>query len=429
MPRFWIALAILAASLSAQPDSPDARNRARAARDLARQGSDSLAWLERLALDADLSVRIEAVKALGEVGTPRSLDPLIRSCGDPDSEMQIRASDGLVNFYLPGYLKNGGLSGKLKRIGTGIQAKFGDATDDSIVPAYVEPRKDVILALGRLVRLGASREVKANAARGVGVLRGRAALDDLYDGLRTKDDLILFESLNAIKKIRDPESGAKITYLVRDLDERVQTTAAETVGMLNYTPAARDLEDVLRRDRTIKVRRATLTGLGLLAQPSSRATFQQYLNDRDEGLRAAAAEGLGRLKNPADLPALEKGFNDERKAFARLSFAFALVKNGRTSLQEFSPFKLLINALASASLSSVAESFLVELAREDAVRGELNRTLPNWGKPEKIGLARVLGVSGDSASGKALEGLVKDADADVSVEATRALRTLKARVP
>ena len=429
MPRYLIFLLAIALCATAQPDSPDAKARARAAREFAKQGSEGMPWLERLVLDPDLAVRIEAVKSLGEVGTPKSLDPLLRACGDTDPEMQVRATDGLVNFYLPGYLKNG-FSGRLKRMGTGIQGKFTDVNDD-VVPAYVQPRRDVVLALGRLVKLGATTEVRANAARAVGVLRGQAALPDLYEGLRSKNDQILYESLVAIKKIGDPEAAPKAAFLVRDLDERVQTTAAETMGVLGYKPAVKDLEEVMQRDRSVKVKRASLTGLALLAGPSSRSLFTQYLTDKDEGLRAASAEGLGRLRMPSDLERIEKGFNDERKNAARLSFAFALVLHGRHTLGTgySTPMHLLVNALSSASLGSAAQTFLVELTREPAVRAEINRTLPNWAKQEKMGLAGVLGVSGDRESVTALEALVKDQDTDVSLEATRALRVLRTRLP
>lgn len=423
----YVALICAATFVLAQPDAADPKARARAARDLAKNGSEALPWLERLVLDADLEVRIEAVKALGLVGTPKSIDPLIRACGDADAEMQVRATDGLVNFYLPGYLKNG-FSGRMKRMGTSIQGKFTDTNDD-VIPGYLEPRRDVVLALGRLVKVGATPEVKANAARAIGVLRGRPALPDLYEALRLKDEQLIYESLVAVKKIADPEAAPRVAFLVKDLDERIQTTAAETMGILGYKPAVKDLEDVMTRDRGVKVKRATLTGLALLAQPSSRQFFTQYLNDKDEGLRAAAAEGLGRLKNPLDTPALEKGFGNERKGAARLSFAFALVQHGRKGMESFSPLKLIINGLNTVSLQDVAQPFLVELARDAAVRQVLNRTLGNWAKPEKMGLAAVLGVSGDRESQAALEALVKDPDADVSVEATRALRVLRARLP
>lgn len=419
--------ALLWAALGcAQADSESPKERAKAVREAAKRGSDAIPELERAALDPDLDVRLEAVKGLVNVGTQKSLDPLIRACGDPDAEMQIRATDGLVNFYLPGYWKSG-LSGRLKRAGTAIQGRFTDTNDD-VIPGYVQVQRDVVLALARLVKLGATTEVKANAARAAGVLRGKDAVPDLVDALRTKDDLILYESLVALKKIGDPAAGPKIAFLVRDLNDKVQVVAAEAVGTMGYKEAVRDLEEVMGRDRSIRVKRATLTGLALLAQPSSRSYFTQYLADRDEGLRAAAAEGLGRLRNASDTPLLEKGFGDERKAGARLSFAFALVLHGRDGLAEFSPLRLIINTLSNTLNRRVAQSFLIELARGEKVRGALNQTLLNWNKPEKLGLAAVLAVSGDRGSVAPLESLVKDPDAEIGAEASRALRILRDRL-
>ena len=59
---------------------------------------------------------------------------------------------------------------------------------------------------------------------------GDAALPDLVEALRSKDNTVMYESLAAMQKIRDPQAGPKITYLLRDLDDRVQTTAIETAG-------------------------------------------------------------------------------------------------------------------------------------------------------------------------------------------------------
>src|SRR5580698_5558394 len=76
-------------------------------REIAKGGSNSIPQLQALLKGHDIEIRIEAVKAIVDIGTQRSLDPLIEATSDPDPEMQIRATDGLVNFYLPGYVKTG----------------------------------------------------------------------------------------------------------------------------------------------------------------------------------------------------------------------------------------------------------------------------------------------------------------------------------
>jgi HEAT repeat protein len=91
-------------------------------RELAKGGSNAIPQLQPLLKSPDLDIRIEAVKSIVDIGTQRSLDPLIEATGDSDAEIQIRATDGLVNFYLPGYVKTG-LGASLQRVGRGIKAK------------------------------------------------------------------------------------------------------------------------------------------------------------------------------------------------------------------------------------------------------------------------------------------------------------------
>src|SRR5213594_2478921 len=105
-------------------------------RDLAKGGSNAIPQLQALLKNPDLGIRVEAVKSIVEIGTQRSLDPLIEATGDSDAEVQIRATDGLVNFYLPGYVRTG-LSAKLQRVGAGIKGKFTD-TNTQVIDPYIQ---------------------------------------------------------------------------------------------------------------------------------------------------------------------------------------------------------------------------------------------------------------------------------------------------
>jgi hypothetical protein len=145
-------------------------------------------------------------------------------------------------------------------------------------------------------------------------------------------------------------------------------------------------------------------------------------------MRAAAAEGFARLRDPNDLPMIQKAWQDETKIAPRLSLAFALVMLGKNEVTEFSPLRFLINNLNSSAYNGVAYPFLVELARDAAVRQALYAPLDNATKDEKIGLARVLARSGDSGSVPALEKLSKDSDPAVAQEGLRALRSLQSRL-
>jgi HEAT repeat protein len=394
-------------------------------REIAKAGRPAIPRLQELLKNPSIDVRVEAVKQLTEIGTQDSLDPLIQGTRDNDPEVQIRATEGIVNFYLPGYVQTG-IGASVRRVGTSIKARFTD-TNDQVIDPYVIVRPDAVRALGALASGGSSMASRASAARALGVLRGRAAVSDLVEAAHSKDSDLIYESLIALQKIRDEAAGPRVTFLLRDLDSRVQVAAIETAGLLRTREALPDLAGVLKRARDAKVRRAALTSIAMLPDESSRPLYQQYLRDKDDKLRGAAAEGLGRLKNPADLPALEQAWRDENKTSARLSLAFAQVMLGKTELSEFSPLQLLINTLNSSAYKGEAFPLLVELARDAKVRQALYRPMQTGTNDEKIGLAGVLARSGDQSSIAELEKLVKDPNPDVAREALRAQRTLQAR--
>jgi len=380
-------------------------------------------------LDArSLDTRIETVKELVALGGKDSIDPLIRATNDADPEVQIRATDGLVNFYLPGYVKQG-IGSTLVRAGATIRAKFGD-TNNQVIDPFVTVRPEVIGALGKLARGGASLDARANACRAIGILRGDAALDPLIEALHTKDNNVMYEALIAIQKLRDPAAGPRIVFLLRDLDDRVQMAAIETAGLLRATGGLPTLRDIVSSPRNSKVERAALFAISNMPGPEDRALFQRQLASKDDRLRAAAAEGLGRIKNPADEPALEKLWHEEDKMAPRLAAAFGLVLEGKLELGDDAPFRYLINTLNSAVWQQTAYAYLVEASREPRVLAALYGPIGQTGSPrdERIWLARVLAASGDTGTVPVLEKTSQDEDKDVAQEGLRALRSLKARL-
>src|SRR5438128_2231296 len=108
--RFAFALLLIGAAWA----QSDTKAKVRGIRDMAKQGAGSIPQIAAYIIDPDQPVRLEAVKAIVQLDTQRSLDPLIRALADNDAEIQIRATDGIVNFYLPGYVQ-GGLTAPLRR--------------------------------------------------------------------------------------------------------------------------------------------------------------------------------------------------------------------------------------------------------------------------------------------------------------------------
>jgi HEAT repeat protein len=299
--------------------------------------------------------------------------------------------------------------------------------NDQVVPAGVEARPDVIEALGKLTRDGADLIARANAARAVGVLQGQAAIPDLLEAVRSKDSGLIYESLIALQKIRDPRAAPGIVFLLRDLDDKVQIAAIETTGILGNRDALPQLRDVHAHARSKEIQCAALTAIAMLPSEDSRPLFEHYLEGRDPLMRAAAAEGIGRLGRAGDLPRIEVLFQAENKMNPRLSLALAAVMLGDTELTEFSPLQYLINTLNSGAYRGVAEPFLVELARAPEVRERLHAAAASATREEKLAIARILARSGNRESIPTLEWLSQDPDTEIAVQAASALRLVRAR--
>jgi len=399
-------------------------------RAVAKEGQAAVPKVAEYLNSASVDTRIETVKQLIALGGKDIVDPLIRATRDGDAEVEIRATDGLVNYYLPGYVKQG-LGSSVVKVGGAVKAHFSDF-NDQIVDPFVIVRPEAITALGQLARGGTNggtnMDARANACRAIGILRGGAALPDLVEALRTKDNDVMYESLAAMQKIGDPKAGPRITYLLRDLDDRVQTTAIETAGLLRSTDALPVLRSIVAAPRNSKAERAALAAIAMMPEAKDRDLLMRELGAKDEKLRAAAAEGLGRIGNPADEPALEKSWGGEDKMSPRLGAAFALVMDGKLDLAEDAPLRYLINTLNQASWHDVAYAYLMEAARRKPVLTLLQGQLDSGTKDEKIYLARVLAASGDQSSIPYLEKVSRDSDNDVAQEGLRALRSLRARL-
>ena len=397
-------------------------------RDWGKRDSQAIPLIAKYLKDPDTDVREEAVKAIIKIGTQYSLDPLIEATHDNDASIQSQAVDGLVNFYLPGYVTTGGLSHTFTRVGRRIKSALSSRNDQTVDPGVLV-RSDVIEAIGGVITGGAGFEARADAARAAGVLRGRAALPALEKALKSKNSDLIFESLVALQKIGDTSAGPSVAFLANDFDERVQTTALETLGVLHVTTAAPQIRQVIGRPRNDKVRRAALGALAMLGLPADKSIFEEYANSKDSDLRIAALEGIGRIRDPQDFPALEKAFNDEKNLKPRLAAAFALVSEGKLDTSEFSPLRYLVNGLGLSKGNSASQAYLQELCRRQDVRQAVVKLIPDATKAEKLGLIAALAPNAGKETTAALEQLTKDPDAEVSISAARSLRTGKARQP
>ena len=395
-------------------------------RGLGKRGTDTVPALTAYLDDPDRDIRVEAVKAIIRVNGESTLTPLIKATHDADREVEIRATDGLVNFYLPGYVVHG-MTGPLTRGLRQTKAVFGTRNDQAI-SSDVTVRPNVGQALGEEITNATDTDARSNAARAAGILRTTAAVPALTGSLRAHDSQLIFESLVALQKIKDPSAGPAVSPVTRDLDERVQLTALQTVGVLRNPTSAPDIRNSLQTAKNVKVRRAALLALASLGLHEDRPTFLQYLNDPDTDLKVAALEGLGRVREPDDFPALQAAYNEPDANWEiHLAAAFALVSEGKVNTAEFSPLSYLLESLGNKGRAETGGAYLAELAHRDDVEAGLLSEVKHTSRDQKLALCPVLGQSQSDKAAPVLMDLTHDIDPDVALAASRALKTIQAR--
>jgi HEAT repeat protein len=396
-------------------------------RELGKRNTAALADLSPYLRDSERAVRLEAIKAVVRIDTRASLDALVVGTRDRDPEIRIRATDGIVNTYLPGYIANNSLSGNFTRGFRQIRDFFA-SRNDQVVDADLIIRPDAAQALADEINDGFSFDARSNAALAAGILRARPAVPALTKGLRSKENDMIFECLVALQKIQDPSAGPAVSFLARDLNDRIQITALETIGLLRSLDSAPDVRYALKSGRNLKIRRAALEALAMLGIPGDRAAFQQYAESGDAEMRATALEGLGRIREPEDFRLLKAAY-DEPDADWRvhLAAAFALANQGKVDTEQFSPLPYLLETLNTKGRAETASAYLKELTRHEDARRSLVKLIPEATKGQKLELCSVFAASGSDELLPELNKLSKDGDPDVAFAASRAIRILQAR--
>ena len=396
-------------------------------RRLGRTDSQAIPALAQNLDDPDPNIRLEAVKAIVKIGTERSLDPLVKAANDNSAEVGITATNGLVDFYMPGYVAKGPLTGPLTRSSRQLKGLFATRNRQEIDPG-ISVRPNIEQALATEISHAPSEDARTNAARAAGILRARGTVAALIDALQSKDTELMLESLYALQKIGDPDAGLRATFLVRDLDSKIQLAALETVAVLRTLTAAPAVRDVLNSGKNDRIRRGALGALAMFGIPGDRALFQQYAADPDAPIRAAALEGLGRIREPEDYHLLDDAFNQNGVDWRiHLAAAFGLVNEGKVDATEFSPLAFLVENVDQPERSDTASAYLSEVSRRDSVRAALYTLIPATTTNQKIALCSILASTHADDALPVLQNLQRDPNTDLSRAAMRAIRALPAR--
>ena len=411
----------LQSGLEQQLQDPDPKVRERAAKDMGEQGNPAyISLLAPLIQDSDERVRLTTVRSLIRLGSPASLAPLSVAVRDGIPEIRYQAIDGIVNFYLPGYVDTG-FGGFFRSVGRRVEGMFSDV-DTVVADPDIGIDAEVLRVFRQAVTGAPDMMTRARVARALGILRVNAAVPDLVQACFSDNTELILEALRALQKIKDVSSGPRVAFLLMYPQKDVQIQAAMTLGLLRVEESIGELRASLEASEDNDVRAAMLDALAFMPNESTGLLFMRHLMDREKKLRIAAALGLGRLKNPEHLPHVEQARQRERDASVRLALDFAMVSFGRLEY-----VNEIVEELESRARRGEARPYLIELARESAVRDALYAHLYHRNNEVRKNLCMVLAQSGDSSSIVQLNNLLRDRNSEVALEAGRAIRILRAR--
>jgi len=401
--------------------SPDAKTRAKAARELGKaQDVSALPALAEAVSDPDDKVRREVVLALAQMHQSAALDALIKATQDNNEEISILAEQSLVGYYT-GSVPTPGFTGFLKKNWQRAKGHFNPDTTRIDPGVHVDPQ--VISTLDATLKSTRSIRASCEAAKGLGILVARAAVSDLLAAAHSSDETLSLESLNALAKIRDSSAGPQLVDLLDSPNKEIKQQACVTVGILRAGQAAPKLQGIYENDTDPKSKEKAMEGLAYLGDKASVPVFTKALGSIDKEIRTSAAEGLARAGDASALPDLEKAYAVEKDAGSRLALEFAMTALGKPDY-----LNDLVNRLSSRAKWDAAQPYLIELARIPGFLPKLYPYFQSSNADVRKRLCTVLMYGGDQTSLDQLDRLSHDPNSDVAAQALQAKSGLRSRL-
>jgi HEAT repeat protein len=404
--------------------NPDAPRRLAAAHDLgAARYLPAIQALLPLAEDPDTSVRRQVELALEEMADIRVLPGLVQFTADNEPDIRDRAVHALVNLHLP---RATGPTAALLKLGNLINP-WSDEFSDTVVEPDVPVDASVIAALR--ARLGDSDDkIRRDASRGLGVLRGEAAIEELLVAVgQDRDPEVRFEAVRALRKIGNASVGGRLVPMLDLNADKVRNEIITTLGSLKYREAVPALTRVFEQAKvTERARTLALSALADIADPASQPLFLGLKADKDVGIRLYANEGLARLGDPSFGTVMSADRLLEKNVRVQIAQAFGLLRIGREEYLDE-----LVRGLGRPATRDLAREYLLEIppAERPALFESYSTNAASTNAAVRAELADVLGLMKDQSAMPALQKLEHDTDSDVARNAERAVRRITAGTP
>lgn len=357
-------------------------------------------------------VRAAAARALGRIGHPDALDPLVEAL-DREGAVEVKRE---IAFAL-------GILGESAAVGPLLEAldREVDATTSAEI-AIALGRLGDAAALDALHRLVDSTWgiIRERALEAIALIADARSVPVLVEAMQDPAPGVAWRAAYALEKIEGTEQVPALIEATTAADEQLRRAAVRSLGRLEASDGIAAIvaaHDANHRDWHLDCRIAD--ALGRIGEPDPEAlrVIGELLRADNFHVRVAALQAVGRARFRDQLPAVLDLRSDpvvDVRAAAYEATADCL--DGRTR-------ELLWSGLADSS-PIVVSTCLRRLgeSRDEEVLSALADTLANSSdRSLRLGAAQGLAAAGEQVAASRLIQLLEDADVYVATTAAAAL--------
>jgi HEAT repeat protein len=249
--------------------------------------------------DEDWEVRKAACWALGAIGDPQAIPPLLQALQDEDCYVREAACEALGAIgdpQAPPLLQ--ALQDEAWWVRKAACWALGAIGDPQAIPPLLQALHDE------------DRAVRRAACQALGKIGDPQAIPHLAQALQDEDRSVRKAACGALGKIGDPQAIPPLLQALKDEARWVREAACEALGAIGDPQAIPPLLQALK-DEDWEVRKAACWALGAISDPQAIPPLLQALKGEDSYVRAAACEALGAIGDPQAIPPLLQALKDE----------------------------------------------------------------------------------------------------------------------
>jgi HEAT repeat protein/cyclophilin family peptidyl-prolyl cis-trans isomerase len=238
------------------------------------------------------NVLIETIRALGRIGDPAGVDPLMKFVNDARADAQVRLE---AVTALAG-IRTSGASAVVERMLDLISDPTPAMRSAALrTAATLDPEGFVAVLSG--MDSDPHWSVRAALASVLATLTSEL-LPRLQTMLNDSDQRVIPSVLNALVKLKAPNAATVLVERLKVDDPVIRTTAAQGLGELKPAGGAAALAEAYRfgqRDATYSARAAALAALAQYGAADALPVLRSAFADKDWAVRVRAAQLVKQL--------------------------------------------------------------------------------------------------------------------------------------